>query len=555
MTASTRKTRTSVKPNTPEPLPADPTGQRLCSIFGHCRWNFIQAERPDNALAQVDWQTVSQYPLRPRVLWGLWQEANTLLGVRFTNETTYALLDIDIGSDYHGPESVAQLRAAIETIGLARSILLRSSWNGGLHLYIPLPEPVNTFSLAVALKECLRAQNFRLQPGHLEIFPNVKAYGMNAFTEYNAHRLPLQPASGSCLLDDDLNPVGHRLDQFFWLWDQAASYQDMEALKEACLIARDNHRKKPQRRHNPVDAWRQDLETEIAEGWTSYGQTNHLLKSIACYGRVFERLHGQRLIDYVIRVAIECPGYQQYCRHQQEIRRRAQAWARSAENYYWPLGTTPIVSEASQNNLARFNRQQAESAQHRIRDAYVQLDESGELPEQITARVKAIAQIASVSQQTLYKNLALWHPAHQGVINEKSRVSAPESEPDVVDPGSLKPLEDKVLHPLKKNMKGEAPGDPDLGSDPKDFEPPRGVRGDEMDFPQPQASVLPIPLEELWLILQQRVRRVGLTAKQIQQFIAMRFNGCRRAQLKDEDLLLLLYYLSVELVGADSNST
>ena len=138
---------------------------------------------------------------------------------------------------------------------------------------------MNTFNLAVALHECLKAQGFRLKAGQLEVFPNIKAYGVKTFIDYAAHRLPLQPASGSCLLDDDLNPTGNSLARFFWLWDQAASHQDMDELRHAIKIGRDNHRKKPKRRNHPRrEARRQDLgyRNHRKAGPTN-GQTNHLL--------------------------------------------------------------------------------------------------------------------------------------------------------------------------------------------------------------------------------------------------------------------------------------
>jgi hypothetical protein len=39
------------------------------------------------------------------VLWNQWQDANTLIGVRFTHDTYYGLLDIDAGSDYCTPKA------------------------------------------------------------------------------------------------------------------------------------------------------------------------------------------------------------------------------------------------------------------------------------------------------------------------------------------------------------------------------------------------------------------------------------------------------------------
>jgi hypothetical protein len=400
---------------------------------------------------------------------------------------------------------------------------------------------VNTFNLAVALKECLKSQGFRLRPGQLEIFPNVKAYGVQAFIDYNAHRLPLQPASGSCLLDDDLNPIGDSLARFFWLWDGAAGHQDMEALQEAFRIGRMNHRKRPKRRSHPVDSWRQDLDTELTEGWTDYGQTNHLLKSIACHGRVFEGLQGQDLIDYTLRIATTRPGYEQYCRHQHDIERKVTAWARAVEKYYWPLGTTPTrETDYPHDKRVSHNQQQSEDAQNRIRTAYADLEQAGDLPEQITARATAIAQRAKVSQQTLYKHLSLWHPHHQpGVIDPGTSLSAVDQCHFENTTESSDSLQAEALHPLDQNMKCEALCADGDGSDFESFSPERGVRGDELRFPQDAEP----PDAELQDQVQHQVRKLGWSHEVIRQFISDRFGGKRWLELNGDEQLLLLYYL------------
>ncbi|PSR16976.1 hypothetical protein C8255_15000 [filamentous cyanobacterium CCP3] len=545
MTASIGRGEESRKTPRSEPLPADPTGQRLCEIFGHYRWNFIRADLPDDATVKAAWTTVTIYPLRPRVLWNHWQDANQLIGVRFTHDTRYALLDLDAGGDYCSAVGVAQIRAALETIGITRTLLLRSSWSGGLHLYIPFAELVNTFNLAVALKECLKAQGFRLQAGQLEIFPNVKAYGVQTFIEYMGHRLPLQPGSGSCLLDDALNPIGSSLARFFWLWDGAAGHQDMDTLRHAMKIGRDNHRKRPKRRSHPVETWRHDLDLEITEGWTDYGQTNHLLKTIACYGRVFESLEGQALIDYTLRIALHCPGYEQYCRHHHDIERKVTAWVRAVEGYYWPLGTTPTRDTSHpKNTLVPFNQQLSEDAQHRIRAAYAQLEQVGELPDQITARAKAIAQSAKVSQQTLYKHLSLWHPEHQkGVIASATSVLELAEAISEAISTSLEPLQNKKLHPVGRNMKGRAPCAGGVGPTSNSFTPERGVRGDDGSFPQ---DVEPIDYDpDLHEQIQHQVRSLGWSGEVIRQFIADRFESKRWSELSGDERLLLLYHLRV----------
>lgn len=188
-----------------ELMPSHPHGARLAQTF-HYRWKWISTP---NTGGHTDWKTNEEYPLKPRVLWSRWQDAATIIGCRFGSSTTYAVLDIDADSQYI--DLIPQIQMALETIGIVRTIPLRSSWSGGIHLYLPLPQSYPTFSTACALKQCLEAQGFAIAPGQLEVFPNEKPYGRawrGEFYEYNGHRLPLQPHTGSCLLDGDLQPIG-----------------------------------------------------------------------------------------------------------------------------------------------------------------------------------------------------------------------------------------------------------------------------------------------------------------------------------------------------------
>jgi hypothetical protein len=365
------------------------------------------------------WKTITKYPLRPRVLWELWQDTNQLVGVRFDSAAWYALIDIDSTSPYHPAKDsngIRQIRAALETIGICRSILIRSSLSGGLHLYIPLPVTLPTFGIATAIEQCLKAQEFDIAPGKLEIFPNRKAYAIpGTTTEYNAHRLPLQPNSGSCLLDDEGNQILGGLEEFFQQWDVAASGQDVEELHAAISIARSNRRRR-KRATSIVEDWKQDLQTEMQDGWTGHGQTNHLLKTIACYGVVFQDLKGDALADYVLEYALNAKGYERFCQHQHEIQMRCTVWARSAEGYYWALGSDPkrsgeIHSEAANKVVAiDKNRLRAEDAQQRIKTAIANLEAAGQLPRDATERLRALSEEAKTSSQTLYKYRDLWHP-------------------------------------------------------------------------------------------------------------------------------------------------
>jgi hypothetical protein len=189
-----------------------------------------------------------------------------------------------------------------------------------------------------------------------------------------------------------------------------------------------------------------------------------------------------------------------------------------------------------------FNQRQTEDAQHRIRTAYAELEQAGELPEQITARAKAIAQAARVSQQTLYKHLSLWHPAHQeGVIASATSLLAPEEADSEAIPQSLEPLESKELHPSEKTMKGWALCAEGMRSDLNSFPPERGARGDESSFPQEAEPTIYDP--DLHEQIQHQIRSLGWSVDVIRQFIADRFEGKRWSELTEDERFLLLYHL------------
>lgn len=447
-----------------EPLPLDPLGKRLCETFPYLWQPIIGVNETD-----PQWQTITKYPMRPRVLWRSWQDAAQVVGVRFDDETLYGLIDIDRESPYHpkqDPSALPTIRAALETIGIYRTVLIRSSWSEGLHLYIPLPEAVPTFGLACALKQCLEAQGFAIAQGKLEGFPNCKTYAKpGTYSEYNAHRLPLQPASGSCLLDDDGNPISHDLSRFFDGWDTAAAGQDQAELIGAIATARAN-RKAKTRRSNIVEDWQRDLLSEMDEGWTGHGQTNHLLKSIACYGVVFESLSGDALAAYIERTSIGSPGYAQWCRHQSEINLRSLVWARAAEGYYWQLGDPPkrlgTVHGEAGNTIVPFNVSRSKDAQQRIREAVRLLDAQGILPATATARANAIEE-QGVSLKTLYRYRELWHPIYIPPPTpslDQSKIAQPEQvtticESDRADiPESLGSSNSGEFYTSEKNMKG-----------------------------------------------------------------------------------------------------
>ncbi len=456
-------------------LPTDANGQWLCQTFNYS-WCFLYADAVDPS-RKINWETVSRYPLRPRALWERWNDPEQLIGVRFDHTTRYGLLDIDRGSSYLNRESITEIKIALETIGICRILPTQSSWSGGLHLYLPLPEAVSTFNLACALKYCLEAHGFDLKAGQLEILPNIKTWGnhhQGQFTHYQGHRLPLQPNSGSRLLDADLNsqPYGDSLSQLRHQWEQTAHCQDMELLTRALSKGRQHQSKRQRKRsatRTKLSEWQADLESEIRDGWSGPSQTNALLQSISCYGVVFEGLSGDELADYIERIATSRPGYQRWCRHQHEIKIRAHAWARAAENYYWPIGHHPkrthdLHHPTGKNNIVNFNDQRAKDAHIRIQTAVATLSQSHQLPESVTARAALLTQQANTSRKTLYKpdNLPLWHPHHRPDSDTPTEATAALSNPPPQRCKPPEPISDSAILESHPTPPPEPPEQPNI---------------------------------------------------------------------------------------------
>jgi hypothetical protein len=414
------------------PLPLSEAGQRLSRLFPNgWDWIYAQAAKPG---IDLEWETVRKYPLSPVELWSLHQDPNCIIGIRPNAETQWGLLDIDAASAYHprqDPSALPRILNALEDLGLVRSLLCQSSHSGGLHLYIPLPKPIKSFGLAIALKLNLEAAGFKVRSGQLEIFPNPKRYipQGQGFSLYNGVRLPFQPNSGFMPLDADLNPLPWGLEDWLDAFEHNAAAQDLDTLSKAIADAELNHRiRGGDRTPHRLESWQERIEAEKL-GWTGAGQSNEKFKVFACEARVFLGLDSlEAIAAHVEETALNTPGFQEYSQHCHDLKQRARDVAAWAMKYYWPLGGPSgrqTGYHGPQKAPADFNYHQAkrEAAQHRIKAAIAQLQAQNQLPEMATARAKAIVEIAKISQQTLYReaNKPLWHPDYFPVPLEPSQ--------------------------------------------------------------------------------------------------------------------------------------
>ena len=124
------------------------------------------------------------------------------------------------------------------------------------------------------------------------------------------------------------------------------------------------------------------------------------------------------------------------------------------------------------------------------------------------------------------------------------------ADKEIVQPSDtdrLDPSEHKELQTKGEIMKCVAPEGHDDGSENEKLYSDRGVRGELSSFPQRPVSVgaLSLPLDEVLDGIQRQVKRLGWGVREVQQFIADRFGGRRRAELRDDELSLLLYHLRV----------
>jgi hypothetical protein len=400
------------------------TQEKFNHWFNH-GWDSIYQRPTDES-----WLT-AKFSLTPSQIWEKWQNPDELIGLRFGVKTRYGLIDIDYGSKYYSDDGLRDIKGALETRGINETLLIRSSFSEGWHLYYFLPGAVNSFQLAQATAIALRENGLEISPGQLEIFPNVKGYGREKVISFNGHRLPLQPGSGSYLLDDDFQPYSNSIDTFLSQADQCALSVDFDVLRVALETASDRYKelfKGPSsdnvvvslkwfKHSKNAKRWKNESEKAIETGWTGKSQSNDLLGIIAEYGRVFLGIDDEsELAAYIVKTAIAAPGYFEYCRHQNEIESWARRWAKCAMLHRFPYGSRKgKFKPLSKGGLN--NDEKKVDAMTRISEAMIDLIASGRLPNRISELRSLLSKLAHCSERTLVKKeyLTLWHPKHQNL--------------------------------------------------------------------------------------------------------------------------------------------
>ncbi|WP_024547110.1 hypothetical protein [Picosynechococcus sp. NKBG15041c] len=393
--------------------------QKFFEIFSS-RWNFIVAKTAQSIGNKASWKTVTKNTyryiregdrilstLKPKLedelLQKIWDSPKHLVGLGFDQTTRYAILDIDAGSIYHpnNGKELESIKEALEDIGLVSPLIIQSSHSRGLHVYYPLPEPVKTFPLAIAISSHLREKGFTIADGTLEILPNLK----KKESIYKRCRLPLQ--EGSYILDDYYEIVGDRLSDFIHRFEWSAAKQDPEQLELAIqqyqkkFYSRDKTSNTTAQPIGKLQEMTLEYEALLENGFRSSTETNRILMFLSRVGRLIKRLGGQDLYQFILDTVKNLPGYQIYCRHKHEIEQRCLDVARCTERHY-PLrfkqDPAKALPKPKENNQAKYD-----DATRRIKTALAQIQKNQEIYQYKTHLLYRIVELAKCSLVTIKK--------------------------------------------------------------------------------------------------------------------------------------------------------
>jgi hypothetical protein len=449
--------------------------------FHHKDFGFITALNQP----KPNWITNTAYRLSTGELIRLYEDPRELIGVGFGSTTNYLLLDIDYEKSpvhpHYNSELFRQLLNALEKIGIVRYIVLQSSWSKGIHVYIPLPKHYPTYHVAAAVQVTLIDAGFGLGNGKIEIFPNCKPYASEEgeeYSHYKRHRLPLQPESGSYLLENDgLNPqpildtTAAQLAAFLNQWEMAAAGQDVDLLdRKLPKLYEKYKRQKNQFKYRPTEqqskkarAWETALDKNIEIGWTSTGQTYDLLPKFLAKAVVFLKLEGEALYNWLYELITNAPGYRQYCQHQHEIEKIIKSWIKTNNRtkYYTPYRSEPIrpqpfpfgdpkLVEKKQRQPNPENQKRAETvikqltmAVRSVLHEFTPELKIGEWEKTIREQMQKLFDRAC-SNNTMTKYKTIWHPKYGDIFPTLSKNSKKEPEPRQIDERSDCPESEKT---------------------------------------------------------------------------------------------------------------
>lgn len=136
------------------------------------------------------WTTISKHwPLPDEtILAAVAGQERSVYGLRWGDQTRFAVLDVDAGGKYHDAQALKNLLEILAGVSLTATVY-QSSESNGWHVYLFFSQGQNCNEVQETLRAWLVANGYEIRGGQLEIFPSG-----------NGLRLPLQP--GFAWLDD-----------------------------------------------------------------------------------------------------------------------------------------------------------------------------------------------------------------------------------------------------------------------------------------------------------------------------------------------------------------
>jgi hypothetical protein len=503
------------------------------------RFDFLYAGHPDPDKSP-NWYTERRFPLSDRTI----EQGEQLHGVRFGQTTAYVMIDIDRGSAYHPDrhaDKICRIRQAMESIGLVESLVCTSSDSGGLHLYFPLDVAQKSYAIGIAVTALMERQGLKVKPGQLEVFPNARPYNRSGFPAlFNGHRLPMQ--NGSLLLNQNLEPLlWSDRDTFAQHWQRAQHRNQVDQVSIQRLV---KTRRQKFAITTSAEKFLNDLNAEIQEGWTDDGQTNRILGRIAMRSYIFgevlyasEPLTGDVLVEDVVKIAKELPGYGEYCNHHHDLEKRAREWSRSIEQgtHYFPYGrkelkTVSLEAPVKENKRDLLNRRQSDNARQRIQDAIADLLNKEKLASQTTARFNQLIKYR-IGGSTLYKHKDLWDPKTLEIKNAPEEIL--ENSRSLLYPIASNSLPELDCSDLERYENDKNSPQLSEAVEPRSLvENLAQDLGRTMDFDSSE----PIDLSDLLAEIQILRLRLDWSVQDLAVYVAANFAGRRRSQLTAGEL-------------------
>jgi hypothetical protein len=334
---------------------------------------------------ETEWKTLTRQCLSPTEIQKYHSDPSRLIGLRHDRWTQYCVIDIDHASCYRDEDSIRALCDCLSDIGLEFPIFLQSSYKGkfnkGKHIFFFLENEVNTRNLADLICDWLNLNGFVIGDGDLEVFPTP---GNGTGCKFKAIRLPLQPDSGSWILDDNFIPYNNTIECLTKLISLNLNIPDFSKLE----IDEEPAEIVPSQK---ADDWQKGIKAMFRRGWTSPGQTQSLIRAAIDEVVVFRKMTEVNLACKEVKlILINLPGYTKYCGHQHDIDKQIESWvtANLEKGVRMPYRGHPrnkakgkdiIKAGNSEYNLAGLNKASNINTLERLISSIDWLVENGEI--------------------------------------------------------------------------------------------------------------------------------------------------------------------------------